>query len=270
LLAGLAENLRSELWRQVGLSEPLDRAQLMPWVLARVGLQDREGDRLRLYLPANLARAEWAKQREAAIGQRVAAMMDQRILPVRRGSRGVFWVDAFAGRYLEDDLGDLAASAWPSVFRRPDVKHLALLALAEREVHRVTGCDLEDGLLFLLCDVACGRPFRWSLSLVGGLRLWAYDAFMPGDELRANYVAARRLFMPRTRAKRPEVHTLELIQLVGEMRPSGGRRAGNATWLDVLERWNAEHSRKKHYTDTASISRAYAQALRRRKELGLL
>ena len=75
--------------------------------------------------------------------------------------------------------------------------------------------------------------------------------------------------MPRNRAKRPEVHTLELIRLVHKMRPNGGRRRpGNASWQKVLETWNDGHEKKRRYADAASISRAYSQALRR-KDLGL-
>ena len=147
---------------------------------------------------------------------------------------------------------------------------LALVALATREVHRVTGCDLEKGLLFLLCDLPCGNSFRFSLSIDGGLRIWAYDPLMTAGELYGEYVAFRRSYGPRNRPKHPQEHTRELIRFVQELRPQGGRHVDSAPWRQVLERWNAEHPRKHRYADPASISRAYTATLKRRKELNAL
>jgi hypothetical protein len=232
----------------------------MPWLLEPVPSQKRAGDRLRLYLPPDLARGGRAKQRQADEREQVMAMVERRRV---EHAGGKYWLDACAGVYLTDDLGGLAEPTWPSVRERHSVQPLALLALAECEVHRVTGCDL-------LCDVPSGRPFRMSLSMIGGLRLWAYDAFMTGDDLRAAYVAGRRLYVPRTRPKRPQDHTLELIRLVNEMRPLPGRHPDNASWAKVLKRWNDKHPRKRQYMNAASISRAYVQAFERRRELGML
>ncbi len=116
-----------------------------------------------------------------------------------------------------------------------------------------------------------------SWSSDGGLRFCAYDPFLPAKDLSREYVAFRRLYVSRTRPKRPERHTLELIRFVQKLRPHPGRHAENAPWPEVLRQWNEAHpvragKRGRYAKDDggASISAAYRQALARRKELGQL
>ncbi len=271
-LAWLADGLRRDLWRRVKLERPLAPNEVMAWVGKRARGQRPGGDRLRLYLPAGPARHERRALLEPLRAQartQDAPDADSR-MPWIRETAGRFYVDVFAGEYLSDDFGDLAARTWPQTSHAARLPHLALLALAAREVHRVTGASLEAALLFLLCDVPCGQSFVMSFSTDSGLRFWAYDPFLPAEKLSSAYVAFRRDYVPRNRPKRPERHTLELIRLVQEMRPQAGRSPENASWAKVRERWNAEHPRNREYVNVASMSRAYTQALARRKELGQL
>lgn len=271
LLDGLRGNLRAELWRSIGLDGPMPRERLAAWAEESAGAQPAAGDRVRLYLPAAEGQRAWESQEDRATQDELnRSNFDATVLPIRRGLPGVFWVDTFTGLYLGVDLADPARRAWPDPHRRSTVPHVALVALAALDVVRLTGAVPAEATAFLLCDIPCGRPFQFSWQQPGGLRIWAWDAFMPGEELKANYMAWRRAFTRRNRAKRPEPHTLELIRLVAQMRRRPGRDAGNASWGDVCETWNATHERKKQYKDAASISRAHAQALRRRRKLGLL
>ncbi len=122
----------------------------------------RAGDRLRLYLPQDLARLERRRLLEPLRARALAEgadYVDARELRIRhRGGR--FFLDVFAGPglYLEDDLGDLATRTWPQTSRAPLLPDLSLVALAAREVHRITGADLEDALLFLRAACPAGRP----------------------------------------------------------------------------------------------------------------
>jgi len=265
-LARLAEHLRAELWGAIGLELPLGHSEVMRWILARVNEQRLAGDRHRLYLPAAVAAGEWRQQRATASdADRVRALRDARVLPLRQDGRRLF-VETFTGRYPKGE-----ALAWPGLYERRKVQPLALLALAALEVRRQTGCAPEEGLLFLLCDDACGRPSWMTCSTARGLSLWVYDPFIPAEALSDEYVALRRTFIPRGRPKRPTQKTAELIELVRAMRPRGGKHRDNAPWGRVLERWNADHERPlDQYLDVASICRAYYQACRVRRELGML
>jgi len=254
-------------------------AKLVRWVLDRPYSRERAGDRLRLYLPQDLARCERDRLVESLRLRALAEQadhVDTRELRIRQVA-GRFFLDVFAGVYLEDDLGDLATRTWPQISRASLLPDLVLVALAAREVHRVTGADLEAALLFLLCDAPCGQAFVMSFSTDSGLRFWAYDPFLPAKDLSREYVAFRRLYVSRTRPKRPERHTLELIRFVQKLRPHPGRHAANAPWPEVLRQWNAAHpvrvgARGPYAEDDggASISAAYRQALVRRRELGQL
>lgn len=272
LLDGLRQNVRAELWRAVGLSSPLPAVDLAEWVYVRAQQQQLAGDRIRLYLPEGPARDRWAADQQRRSPR---SLLDPRVQPIRRSGAGDFYVDAFVGSggfgsgYLEPDIANPDETAWPNPHRRRGVQPLALVALAALDVARVTGALPGEATAFLLCDVACGHAFQFSGRLPGGVRIWAWDPFTTGDDLRAEYVAWRRGFIPRTRPKRPQAHTLELIRLVREMRPYPGRNPGNASWKDILDRWNATHERGRQYQE-ASISRAYAAALKRRLDLGIL
>ena len=261
-LAVLAEYLRADLWGHLGISTPLDPAAVLPWLLPQLATQKREGDRRRLYVATALAEEAFRLQSAADEAEQVRALRDSRVLPLRRDGRRLY-VETFAGRYLHGD-----PDAWPGLHEARKLQAPALLALAVLEVRRRTGASAEAALLFLLCDRACGVPSWAEINTGTGVTLWVYDALMSADALRAEYVALRRTFIPRGRPKRPQAHTLELIEFVREMRPRAGRHSDNASWAAVLERWNAEHPRERQYADAASISRAYVQTIKRRRDLG--
>ncbi len=281
LLEHLADSLRSELWTKVGLKGPVAPGDIGSWLWDRALAQKREGDRLRLYLPGAVARQELEKRHKRprelarARGEAYFSTLGE---PIRH-HRGRYCIDAYAGGYdLEEDLGDPTTQQWPNSFQLTLIQDLAAVALGAREVQRLTGAELEDGLLFLLSDEPCGARFRMSIS-DGGLRIWAADALVPAKELGALYVDFRRAYTRRNRPKRPEAHTGDLIRFVQELRPHMGRHAsGNLPWNGVLERWNKQHPcthpddsakrRRAHfYLDEDSMRRAYAQALRRRERL---
>ncbi len=146
--------------------------------------QGMQGDRLRLHLPASVAVAAWDRQQKAASeDDRLRSVIDPRALPVRRGTLGVFYVDTFAGCYLDVDLAASGPSsrAWPNPFRRTMVQHLALTALGALDVSRLTGAHPADATMFLLCDRPCGQPYWFSWSQTGRCtRMWAWDAFHDG------------------------------------------------------------------------------------------
>ena len=234
--------------------------------------QNRAGDRLRLYLPPDLA----SRARRGGLDplQARAQGIDPSKQAIRHaGNR--YYVDAFADQYLDLELGDLAVRTWPGPHERSLLPALAITALAAREVHRVTGAVLEEGLLFLLCDQLCGRPFHMSFSADGGLRFWAYDPFMPAKQLSDEYMAFRRRYVPRRRPKRGEKHTLELIRFVQKLRPTAGRHADNAPWSKVFEDWRAAHPNltkgmRGYYEDATTMRASYGQALQRREDTGQL
>lgn len=261
LLDWLAAGVRAELWQELNLDEPLEPADLWEWALALSRTQDFKGERLAIRLPRPVGALPENGVATYRSGPGVFARP-----PYYRDARGPFWIEAFSGRYLDDDPNAWPPpSRWP--FHRRGIQPLALVALAATAVQEYTGCSPEYATLFLLCDVRFGQPgLHASVSSPGGLHLWFPDAYVTAEELAKAYASARQSAGLSRRARSVSSHTGNLIRLVDEMRPEGGAKT---PWREVLAQWNAAQPAHT-YVDPASIATAYRAAAKRRMGRGLL
>ena len=261
LLDWLAAGVRAELWQELDLDAPLEAGDLWEWALALWRTQDFTGERLAIRLPRPVGTlpengvATW-RSGPGAFARR----------PYYWDARGHFWIEAFSGRYLDDDVNVWPPpSRWP--FHRRGIQPLALVALAATTVQEYTGCSPEYATLFLLCDVRFGQPgLHVSMNSMGGLHLWFPDAYVTAEQLAKAYAGARQSAGLSRRARGVSSHTGNLIRLVDEMRPEEGAKT---PWRGVLARWNAEQPAHT-YVDSASIATAYRAAAKRRMGRGLL
>lgn len=260
MLDGIAAGTRRELWSLLKLRRAMPAGSVVTRLSDYAREEERRGDRLRLHLPADAARRLQRKQENANMLTAMAGAV--------RSGRSRFWLDVYAGAYLDHDPADPFGRAWPTAHRRRRVQRSALVALAAHDVTALVGCTPEESVMFLLADE---RPTpsraRMSASVPGGLRLWVFDPFITGEELAREYVSLRRLWLPQNRPKRPERRVDEVLAIVAEMRPHVGRHVDNALWSEVLERVNAKWP-KTMYADTKSLQRAVRQAHARREEMG--
>lgn len=270
LLDELATNVRADLWERLGITNPLTPQEVVVWILSRWREQDMHGDRLSLRFELPNDRVPGFKKGERREGRRpfysryvvheVGTSLEEAI---PTALRLVWWADAFAGVYLEDDL-----TRWPppdrwktgidAGIRQP----LALLALAASSVEAQTGGAPEAATAFLMCDRRFPHP-GVRISHGGGWHMWITDPDLTAVDLRREYAVARQLLGMPKRARRLSSRPDELAALVARMRPEDGDKK---PWRDVLESWNATHDEKYNYSDPNSIATAWRAALRRREQ----
>jgi hypothetical protein len=264
----LEQGLRADLWSRIGLTGPLRVEGLWPWVLERWTSQEPVGERLTLRMPRP-ARGSVPQDAEVLLSMWKPAQgpADWRHPYYHSGTH--WWVDAFAGRYLEDDLtGWPTPLRWPSMVVSGELPPLGLVALAAHDVCGLVNVSPEQATLFLLCDVAMPAvKIRANMSAAGGTHIWVPNAFATAKEVSDAYVSVRRAAVPRRRAAAPTNHTAELIAYIIRERPHRGRNPANTPWATLFEMWNANHERG--FTDAKSMQTAYIQAIKRRKALGL-
>lgn len=290
-----ALDVRDELRERLAL-DSLPAADLWPWVIEQWRAQELRGERLTLTMPtppADLFGAPYAPplaDPDAYNASLMAQLSEwrrlvvpgadqedaERVWPPRRPyylSSGRYWVDAFAGRYLEDHLElwppKSRWSSWTLATNR-HLQPLALVALAVTAVELATATDPECALGFLLCD----EPLRWrgtrmrmGLSVPGGLFIWSPRSDMTAEELQAQYADARQSAGLTRRSRGLSSHPDELIALVAEMRPDGKPKS---SWGQVWIRWQRTHKKDHPYQDPESLRKAHGAAVKRRQRRGLI
>lgn len=181
-------------------------------------------------------------------------------------------VAVFSGVPEADPDEFIVGREWLLEFAGAQTNALYRLYESAEKVYRGTGCDLAEAVAYLLCDEI--PSLRWIKvvphePMYGGNTGWVVSIHVdtldvPLEDVREAYRGVRDTLLgekdwrtARTRKARRDASSDALLTFCAE------QRALNRSWLQMFEKWNAEHSFR--YKTVQSMKNA-EYAARKREE----